>query len=139
MTPPSCPAGWALSLDGLRSSRGQAWESRTRDSHEIFEGVASRDNFSMVNRHTQAPFDEARLAYRLHVGEWFEIAEADHDRMLDIPPPLSPVWRPPVTDGILHRRMACDWCSLGLANAPQGSRASFVLSFDVPADKREVA
>ncbi|MEX2697069.1 DUF1419 domain-containing protein [Rhizobium mongolense] len=59
------------------------------ETRKIFEGVASRHEFyAMMNRHNQAPFDEARLSGRLYAGEWFEIAEADHDRMFEILPPL---------------------------------------------------
>lgn len=59
------------------------------ETRKIFEGVASRHEFyAMINRHAQAPFDEARHSGRLYAGEWFEISEADHDRMFDILPPL---------------------------------------------------
>jgi hypothetical protein len=59
------------------------------EPRKIFEGVASRHDFyAMMNRHSQAPFDEARRSGRLYAGEWFEISETDHDRMFDILPPL---------------------------------------------------
>jgi hypothetical protein len=59
------------------------------EARKIFEGVASRPEFyAMMNRHAQAPFEEARLSGRLYAGEWFEITDTDHDRMFDILPPL---------------------------------------------------
>jgi hypothetical protein len=59
------------------------------EPRKIFQGVASRREFyAMLNRHTQAPFDAERISGRRYAGEWFEISEADHDRMFDILPPL---------------------------------------------------
>jgi hypothetical protein len=56
---------------------------------KIFEGVATRHEFyAMLNRHNQSPFDEERSSGRRYAGEWFEISEADHDRMFEILPPL---------------------------------------------------
>jgi hypothetical protein len=59
------------------------------EHRKIFEGVASRQQmYSFFNRHSQAPFDEERITGRCYAGEWFEIAEGDHDRMFEILPPL---------------------------------------------------
>ncbi|NLS07135.1 DUF1419 domain-containing protein [Rhizobium sp. P32RR-XVIII] len=56
---------------------------------KILEGAATRQQmYALFNRHGQAPFDDDRISGRLYAGEWFEISEADHDRMLDILPPL---------------------------------------------------
>ncbi|TCM48331.1 uncharacterized protein DUF1419 [Rhizobium sp. PP-F2F-G48] len=56
---------------------------------KVFEGLASRAEFyAMMNRHNQAPCGERRMSGGLYAGEWFEISEADHDRMFDILPPL---------------------------------------------------
>ena len=55
------------------------------ETSKIFEGVANRHEFSaMLSRHNQSLFDEERLSGRRYDGEWFEISEADHDRMFDI-------------------------------------------------------
>jgi hypothetical protein len=67
-------------------------DSRPEDRPEtrkVFEGVASRQQmYAFFNRHAQAPFDEERISGRCYAGEWFEIAEGDHDRMFEILPPL---------------------------------------------------
>jgi Protein of unknown function (DUF1419) len=56
---------------------------------KIFEGVASRyQMFQNLNRHSEAPFDEARLSGSTDAGEWFEITETGYDYMLNILPPL---------------------------------------------------
>lgn len=56
---------------------------------KVLEGVASRrDMYTLFNRHSEAPFDDDRASGRRHVGEWFEISEADHDYMFEILPPL---------------------------------------------------
>ena len=56
---------------------------------KVFQGVASRyQMFQVFNRHSEAPFDEARHCGSLYAGEWFEISEADHDYMFEILPPL---------------------------------------------------
>lgn len=56
---------------------------------KVHEGVASRhDMYALFNRHNQSPFDENRMNGTRYVGEWFEISEADHDRMFEILPPL---------------------------------------------------
>jgi Protein of unknown function (DUF1419) len=56
---------------------------------KIFQGVASRyQMFQNLNRHSEAPFDEARLSGSADAGEWFEITETDYDYMLNILPPL---------------------------------------------------
>ncbi|WP_367882559.1 DUF1419 domain-containing protein [Rhizobium sp. WYJ-E13] len=59
---------------------------------KVLEGVASRQQmYALFNRHSQAPFDENRIAGAYYAGEWFEVAERDHDRMFAILPPLF--WR----------------------------------------------
>lgn len=59
---------------------------------KVLEGVASRQQmYALFNRHSQAPFDENRMAGAYYAGEWFEVAERDHDRMFEILPPLF--WR----------------------------------------------
>lgn len=56
---------------------------------KVFEGVASRhEMYALFNRHSQAPFDEERVAGTRYVGEWFEISEASYDQMFEILPPL---------------------------------------------------
>lgn len=56
---------------------------------KIYQGVASRYQFFQnLNRHSEAPFDEARLSGSTDAGEWFEISENDYDCMLNILPPL---------------------------------------------------
>ena len=55
----------------------------------MFQGVATRyEMFQIFNRHSEAPFDEARHSGSIYAGEWFEITEADHDYMFEILPPL---------------------------------------------------
>ncbi|MBX4899267.1 DUF1419 domain-containing protein [Rhizobium bangladeshense] len=59
------------------------------DNRKIFEGVASRRQmYALFNRHAQTAFDNERISGRCYAGEWFEITEADHDRMFEILPPL---------------------------------------------------
>ncbi len=56
---------------------------------KIFQGVAARhEMYRMFNRHRGDPTWTAGDAAHLFAGEWFEIAEAEHDHMLDILPPL---------------------------------------------------
>ena len=56
---------------------------------KIFQGVATRhEMYRMFNRHRGDPTWAAGDAAHLFAGEWFEIAEAEHDHMLDILPPL---------------------------------------------------
>jgi hypothetical protein len=56
---------------------------------KVFQGVADRRQmFRMFDRHAQRPDrrpDDGRLIY---AGEWFEIAQAQHDYMLEILPPV---------------------------------------------------
>jgi len=55
---------------------------------KVFEGVADRRQmYRLFDRHVGYPFRSAD-AGDLHIGEWFEIAEADYDHMLDLLPPL---------------------------------------------------
>lgn len=56
---------------------------------KIFEGVAVRpEMYRMFNRHRGDPAMADGDAQRLFAGEWFEIAEREHDYMLEILPPL---------------------------------------------------
>ena len=56
---------------------------------KVFEGVATRhEMYRMFNRHRGDPAMAEGEARRLFAGEWFEIAEAEHDYMLEILPPL---------------------------------------------------
>lgn len=58
-------------------------------NRKVFEGVASRrEMYALFNRHSEAPFDNVRLSGRRHVGEWFEISQAEYDHMFNILPPL---------------------------------------------------
>ncbi|WP_454634974.1 DUF1419 domain-containing protein [Bradyrhizobium cenepequi] len=56
---------------------------------KIFQGVAARhEMYRMFNRHRGDPGWIAGDAAHLFAGEWFEIAEAEHDYMFEILPPL---------------------------------------------------
>ena len=56
---------------------------------KVFEGVATRhEMYRMFNRHRGDPAMAAGEARHLFAGEWFEIAETEHDYMLEILPPL---------------------------------------------------
>lgn len=56
---------------------------------KVFEGVATRhEMYRMFNRHRGDPVYSADGAAYLFAGEWFEIAEREHDYMLEILPPL---------------------------------------------------
>ena len=56
---------------------------------KVFEGVATRhEMYRMFNRHRGDPAMAEGEAPHLFAGEWFEIAEAEHDYMLEILPPL---------------------------------------------------
>ena len=63
--------------------------SKLSETRKVFEGVATRQEmYTLFNRHSQAPFDDDRASGVRYAGEWFEIAEAEHDHMLEILPPL---------------------------------------------------
>jgi hypothetical protein len=56
---------------------------------KVFEGVATRpEMYRMFNRHRGDPAMAEGDGQYLFAGEWFEIAERDHDYMLEILPPL---------------------------------------------------
>ena len=58
-------------------------------NRKVFEGVASRrEMYALFNRHSEAPFDEFRMSGRRHVGEWFEVSQAEYDHMFNILLPL---------------------------------------------------
>ena len=61
-------------------------QSSTR---KIYFGVADRRQmFRLFDRHAQRPNRWENDDSALFAGEWFEIARAEHDYMLDILPPL---------------------------------------------------
>ena len=52
---------------------------------KVFQGVATRQQmFRMFDRHAQRPDRWDTDPSPLYAGEWFEIAEAEHDYMLEI-------------------------------------------------------
>ncbi|TIP84946.1 MAG: DUF1419 domain-containing protein, partial [Mesorhizobium sp.] len=56
---------------------------------KIYFGVADRRQmFRLFDRHAQRPDRWQNDDSALFAGEWFEIARAEHDYMLDILPPL---------------------------------------------------
>ena len=56
---------------------------------KVFEGVATRhEMYRMFNRHRGDPAMSDGDAHYLFAGEWFEIAEREHDHMFEILPPL---------------------------------------------------
>ena len=56
---------------------------------KVFEGVATRHEMHrMFNRHRGDPAMAEGERQPLFAGEWFEIAEPEHDYMLEILPPL---------------------------------------------------
>jgi hypothetical protein len=56
---------------------------------KVFEGVATRHAMHrMFNRHRGDPVMAEGEAQHLFAGEWFELAEREHDYMLEILPPL---------------------------------------------------
>ncbi|AOO85009.1 DUF1419 domain-containing protein [Bosea vaviloviae] len=56
---------------------------------KIYQGVADRRQlFRMFDRHAQRPNRGQVDAGPLYAGEWFEIAQPEHDYMLEILPPL---------------------------------------------------
>lgn len=56
---------------------------------KVFQGVATRQQlYRMFDRHAQRPKRWDGDASPLYAGEWFEIAEVEHDYMFEILPPL---------------------------------------------------
>lgn len=56
---------------------------------KVFQGVATRQQmFRMLDRHAQRPGRWDSDPSPLYAGEWFEIAEAEHNYMFEILPPL---------------------------------------------------
>ncbi|MGV2113748.1 DUF1419 domain-containing protein [Agrobacterium salinitolerans] len=56
---------------------------------KVYQGVADRHQmFRMFDRHAQRPNRFHGDASALYAGEWFEIAEREHDYMFEILPPL---------------------------------------------------
>lgn len=59
------------------------------EPRKIFQGIADRHQmFRLFDRHAQRPGRFERNAPHLYAGEWFEIAESEHDYMFEILPPL---------------------------------------------------
>lgn len=62
---------------------------QSTDPRKVFQGVATRhEMYRLFNRHAQRPNRWQDDASSLYAGEWFEIAEADYQMMLEILPPL---------------------------------------------------
>ena len=58
-------------------------------SRKIFQGIATRQEmYRMFNRHRGDPLFGTGDTAQLFSGEWFEIAEREHDYMFEILPPL---------------------------------------------------
>ncbi len=56
---------------------------------KVYQGIADRHQmFRMFDRHAQRPHRFDGDASALYAGEWFEIAEREHDYMFEILPPL---------------------------------------------------
>jgi hypothetical protein len=56
---------------------------------KVFEGIATRhEMYCMFKRHRGDPMWMSGDAGHVFAGEWFEIAEREHDYMLEILPPL---------------------------------------------------
>lgn len=56
---------------------------------KVYQGIADRRSmFRMFDRHAQRPNRFQDDAVPLYRGEWFEIAQAEHDYMFEILPPL---------------------------------------------------
>ena len=56
---------------------------------KVYFGIADRHQmFRLFDRHAQRPDRWQTDDSALYAGEWFEIARAEHDYMLDILPPL---------------------------------------------------
>lgn len=56
---------------------------------KIFQGIAERHQmFRLFDRHAQRPNRWQDDVSLLYAGEWFEIAEREHDYMFEILPPL---------------------------------------------------
>ncbi len=56
---------------------------------KVYQGIADRRQmFRMFDRHAQRPNRFEDAAGALYAGEWFELAETEHDYMFNILPPL---------------------------------------------------
>lgn len=56
---------------------------------KVFQGVATRrDMFRLFDRHAKRPNRREDDAAPLYAGEWFELAEVEHDYMFELLPPL---------------------------------------------------
>lgn len=56
---------------------------------KVYQGITERHQmFRMFDRHAQSPNRFHGDASALYAGEWFEIAEREHDFMFEILPPL---------------------------------------------------
>jgi hypothetical protein len=109
---------------------------------KIYFGVADRRQmFRLFDRHAQRPNRWAKDDSALFSGEWFEIARAEHDYMLDLLPPLwmrgemfamrefltesvTSVFYTLSIDG--RTRYFHAYCDLAQARSPVETRASIV-------------
>ncbi|MER8671240.1 DUF1419 domain-containing protein [Mesorhizobium sp. M1156] len=56
---------------------------------KVYQGIADRRQmFRMFDRHAQRPHRFEDDAAPLYAGEWFELAESEHDYMFEVLPPL---------------------------------------------------
>ena len=61
----------------------------TSPIRKIYFGVTDRcQMFRLFDRHARRPDRRQKDDGALYAGEWFEIAQDQHDYMLDILPPL---------------------------------------------------
>ncbi|APG86767.1 hypothetical protein SAMCCGM7_pB0051 (plasmid) [Sinorhizobium americanum CCGM7] len=73
----------------VRNPRKEPQMTSSPAIRKVFQGVASRQQmFRMFDRHSQRPSRWETDATPLYAGEWFEIAEPEHDYMFDVLPPL---------------------------------------------------
>lgn len=109
---------------------------------KVFQGVATRhETYRMLNRHRGDPAYGAGDCARLFAGEWFEIAEAEHDYMLNILPPLFMrgdmfAMREFMTDSVTSiffslvidgkRRWFHGYCDLAAKGSPDRMKATII-------------
>lgn len=109
---------------------------------KIFQGIATRHEMHrLFNRHRGDPTYGAGDAAPLFAGEWFEIAEPEHDYMLEILPPL---WmradmfamREFMTDNVTsiffalwidgHKRFFHGYCDLSDRSSPEQMKRTII-------------
>ncbi|MDF2119222.1 DUF1419 domain-containing protein [Roseiarcaceae bacterium H3SJ34-1] len=109
---------------------------------KIFQGVATRhEMYRMFNRHHGDPAWTAGDVAHLFAGEWFEIAEVEHEIMFEILPPLfmrsdmfvlrefmtgsvTGVFFALVIDG--RRRWFHGYCDLSNRGSPERMKAAII-------------